>query len=375
MANLEKRHTISALQLALLVAATGIGVNMVAASRKMAELAGVHEWLAFIIGAGLFWGAATIIIRVGNYFPLQDIVSYMPQLWGKAIGNAIVAWYIGIFVIGLIMDLADFSKIIAFFLFDRTPIQILALGMLIVCTHCALQDFGTVLRVMQLVFLFTIPVSYVLFSMSGLVVMPDNLLPLWPRNVAGVLAGSLYSWNYYTGYEIIALFLPLVERRNFRISTAVAASFGCMTFFFLTIALITIGVLSAANAREISYPTIEVVRVVELPGTFVERLENYVLIIWIPTIFSTMTMLLFIAGQALKELAGHADHRPWILAVVPFTYFIFCIMNEMKSAVEWGEYLRLFMGLVFSFGIMPVSLAMAWWKSRRQKLCQPSSQQ
>jgi len=154
----------------------------------------------------------------------------------------------------------------------------------------------------------------------------------------------------------------------------IGCSFGCMGFLFTTLAVMTVGVLSAENAKTISYPLIEVVRFVELPGTFIERLENYLLIAWIPNVFSTLAIYLYMPAQILMRLNGHADHRPWVLLLAPLLFFDSNLLGDMAQAIQTAADLNRLLGLSFSLGVIPLSLAVAWWKKRGDKACRANQE-
>ncbi|MEG6586171.1 GerAB/ArcD/ProY family transporter [Dendrosporobacter sp. 1207_IL3150] len=365
MANLEVKSQMSPWQLGIMIAAIGIGTEVMAGGRTSIENAGENAWQAFLLGGLIYCGITLVMARLGEYFPNQDLLDYMPKLWGKLIGSLIIAVYVSLFLGYFTLATANFSRLIGSFMFDRTPHEVIALTMVMVCVYCALQDLGTNLRVIQLVSLITIPLFMLVFFTGFLSFQSENLMPLLPKDIMKFLKAVPDTWGAYAGYEIVLMLLPLVNRGRTSLSKPIIAGFAIMAFVFSTFSLITVGVLTAENAKTISYPAIEVVRFVELPGTFLERLEIYLLSAWIPNIFTTLVIYLYIAANVLRRLSKHEDHRPWVLLLAPWMLFASTILIELTIPFKaMGKAIQT-LGLAFSFIIIPASLFLAWRKKRK----------
>jgi len=250
-------------------------------------------------------------------------------------------------------------------MFDRTPPEVVILALLVVSTYCALQDWGTILRVLQIMFFLAHSMFTVVWMTSILMLQPENLLPLWPINTKVMIREAFSTWSMFNGYEVVLILLPLVSRKATFAKLAKVSGwvFAYMISFLLLIIIIIIGVLTVENAKNVIYPVLTVIRSVELPGTFIERLENYLLLAWIPTIFDSLVVMMFIMGQVSMRHYHYADHRPWVLALVPIIYVgsVFLETYQVYDAVSkftlWG-------GLGFTFGVVPLSLLLSWRKKR-----------
>lgn len=364
MANLEAKTKMSALQLGLVVAATGIGAQIVMIPSELIKQAGQFTWLSVLLGGVIFYGAAWLMVRLGMLFPGETAVEYLPRILGKWGGTLALCWLAITYLVIFSVILHGFSKAITFILFDRTPPGIVSLGIMAVSAYCALQDWGTILRVLEILFFTALPVILGIWMLGLLNFQPENLLPLIPDNIGQVLMVSLKSWDLYSGYEIVLLLLPLVARGKISIVKALGGAFGCMGVIFGTIMLIVVGVLTVAGAQNAIYPPITVIRGVELPGTFVERLENYLVLAWIPVVFDTLAVMLYFIAQIFTCYFGYADHRPWVLVLLPPLYYA----NEMYTGMQMLETVgkvATWLGLGFSLAVMPLVLAVAVWRKRR----------
>ncbi|OAM95937.1 Spore germination protein [Pelosinus fermentans DSM 17108] len=128
--------------------------------------------------------------------------------------------------------------------------------------------------------------------------------------------------------------------------------------------MIIIGVLTVEGAKNLLYPALIVIRSVELPGTFIERLENYLLIAWIPVVFDTLAAMMFFMGQVCMRHWRQADHRPWVLFLVPVIYVGSTLLDN-QQVYEMTSKFTMWLGLAFSFIMIPLSLLLVWWQKRK----------
>ena len=170
----------------------------------------------------------------------------------------------------------------------------------------------------------------------------------------------------YAGYECVLLLMPLVYRQ-IKLSSLIkiiGGSFGCLSLLFLLIIVVIIGVISVEGAKNLLYPALVVIRSVELPGTFIERLENYLLITWIPVVFDTLAAMMFFMGEVFMRHWHHADHRPWVLLLVPMI-FVGSILLDNQQLHDIVSKFTLWFGLSFSFIVVPIALSLSWWQKRK----------
>jgi len=295
------------------------------------------------------------------------LVEYAPRLFGRWGGNLVILWFNLLFFLQLIQTVSSAGKVITFHMFDRTPPEVVILALLVICTYCALQDWGTILRVQQFIFFVAYSMLTVVWMVSIFNLQPENLLPLQSIKIKPVVSGGFSIWPMYSGYECILLLLPLVYRGASlaKLAKGVGGVFAYLILFFMMIMIIIIGVLTVENAKNVPYPTLVVIRSVELPGTFVERLENYLLLAWVPVIFGTFSVIIFFMGQVCMRYYRYTDHRPWILVLVPIIYVgSILLLDDPQGYAEISK-LTIWAGLGFSFVLVPLALILCWRQRRK----------
>jgi spore germination protein len=339
------------------------GVQVITSANQIARVAHQHAWLSMLIGGAAYYIAAFMMIRLGQFFPTETFVTYLPRVVGKWLGNLVVLYFCIMMLLELTVTLRQFGKLIGFFMFDRTPLEVVILVVLIVSAYAAVQDMGTFIRIMQFFFFTSLPVMTLFWFMSVLNFQVSSLKPFMPRDFSGILSGVFSSWNAYMGYEIVLMVLPLVNRGKMNITRVVGYGFIMVTFVYVVGMIITIGVLSSATAENVLYPTIMAVRSIELPGLFVERLENYLILSWCPLVFMTFAIFIFVIARVGAEIYGHFDHRPYVFIIAPLVFIIASVLDRPEALFALNYFTNV-IGVIFSFIIIPLILGIAWWRRR-----------
>lgn len=363
MANLESKIRMSALQFAIVLAVDSFGFQIISATNPITTAAGEAAWISVIVAGGIYLVAALLMVKLGEYFPNETFVEYIPRLWGKKVGLAIISMVIFLVGAGFCLNLGGFSQVITLFMFDRTPVEVIALSMLVLCVYGTLQDWGTILRYLQILFILETSITLFIFSLTFFDFNALNLLPIWPNNLPGVAAGAWTAGVLFAGYEFILLAFPFIQRGAISINKSVVLSFTYLILIYVFATVLALGSLSAEGIKNSPFPTFIMIRGIELPGTFVERLENYLLLAWTPVVFDSLVLMLFLMSHTAARYLGHKDHRPIVLLLAPLLFAGTMQLDRPQDYTLLGEIDRILLtGL--SFVIVPLSLAMVWWRRK-----------
>lgn len=364
MGNLEKRTAMTPTQFAFMFAVIGTGTAVLVMPATLVPVAAQHTWVSVLLGAGLYFLVSIIMIKLGDCFPGESIIEYLPRVCGSVLAVATFVLFTAVLLVQSSVRVQSFGREIVFFMFDRTPIEIVILPFLIVCAYGAVQDLGTIVRLSQaLLFISAFPLLGLLL-LSLINVQAINFYPLWPINGMGILKGAIFSWPYYWGYEVLLMLLPAIDRQQTSLLTAVAGSFVFKIVLMLLAFISTVGSMTVAGVNNIIYPTLLAVRGIDLPGTFIERLDNYLLLSWIPFGYITIVIWLYMASLIWSQYFGFRDHRPFTIA---FSLVIFIASMALH---DYSRYLNMVLvsrtlGFGFSVIIIPIVYVVVKWRRGR----------
>lgn len=365
-----KVNTMSPWQLGIVLVMIGIGSGIVTAANVLFASAGQFTWFVPLIAGWGYFGAAFLMIKLGKLFPQETFSIYLQHIWGRSFAIVLI-WFFVVIILGrLSITLQIFSREISFFMFDRTPIEIISLTLLGVAAYCALQDLGTMLKVTQILFFTALPMLLGIVLLCFINFQFINIYPFWPINIAGFIKASQEFWSFFVGYEFILWLLPWVNRSKTNITKAVGTAFALKGALMAITMLMTLGVLTLEGVKGAPYPVPLSVRGIELPGTFIERMDNYLFLAWIPLAFITQAFPIYIIANIIAETHGYSDHRPFVLLLIPILFLGGMSLHDapvfstVARSIHWP-------GLVFSFAIIPATYFLARWKQQRQKATVP----
>jgi len=115
MGNLERRTSMSPAQFALLFAVIGTGTAVLVMPATLVPVAEQHTWVSVILGAGLYFLAGTIFIKLGDCFPGESIVEYLPRIWGSALTVVTLVIFTGMILVQTSVRVQSFGREIVFY--------------------------------------------------------------------------------------------------------------------------------------------------------------------------------------------------------------------------------------------------------------------
>ena len=367
MDSLQKRSAMSPWQLGIVLLMFGIGSDIVTSTSKLYPLAGQLGWLVPLVAGGAYFGAAYLMIKLGQLFPGESFSVYFQRIWGRRVAILLIWLLIAIMMAELFVRLQIFAREVTFFLFDRTPMEVIILTLLGVSAYCALQDLGTVLRMTQILFFTALPMLISIIILGYINFQFINIYPFWPINIAGFGKASLESWVFYVGYESVLWLLPWVCRGKSSVTKAVGTAFALKGLLMAVAMLMTLGVHTLEGIKGSPYPVSVALRGVELPGTFIERIDNYMFLAWIPLAFITYAIPMFVLANVVAETHGYNDHRPFVLLFIPILFIGGMSLHDLATFFMVANFVH-WPGLAFSFMVIPATYLVAKWKKCRSEV-------
>lgn len=354
---------VSPLQFMVIAINAMVGSTMIMLPRWVAETAKQDMWLAVLLASVLIAVSFRIAAALAARFPDQTAIEYHCILLGKVLGNILNIVMLALMLAGA-AQLIRISRIaVKIFLLDQTPSQIIVLALLLLAVYAAQNGLGPVLRVQQFLLLFSHSVFLFLVLLGLLEIETEHYTPLLAEGVLPVLQGSLTCWTAYSGPELmIGLLYPFLLRRDSVVRFGLAG-IGAATVLFVLIAVITLGILGPEETAHLLIPTIMAYRAIEIPDTFIERIDGYMIIVWIAVSFTALVNWLYFTGFAAARLLRLENARPVMVLLVPVLAYLVTVPPDFYSFVIFGKFVN-YAGLAWGLGVLPLLLALAWRRKR-----------
>jgi spore germination protein KB len=350
-----EKGIISIRQFILLVAYTTIGDSILVLPSILAVESQQDAWISGLIGliAGVL--VVSILSMVGRLYPHLTLVEVIQKILGNWIGSLVAIVFLVYPLFSVAAYLREMGDFMVTEMMPETPIQAILILGISICVMATSLGIEVIARTVEIFF----PWVMVLFLIFILFLLPlieiDNLKPILENGFKPVLSGSL-SFTAFTFMELVVFLMifPNVQHANkIHMSFIKGALFGGIVLIILmTISILVLG--ADLTARNI-YPSYSLAKKVHI-GTFLERVEAIIALMWILTIFCKISIFFYVFVVGLAQLLKLKEYRVLILpaalimialalSIVPnITYF------KMVTADYWP-----FFDLTFAI-ILPLLL-------------------
>jgi len=308
-----------------------IGVSVLSLPRDVAKVTSYSDGWVSLLAAGIIATLLAILaLRVALHFPNQPFIDYASHLVTRPLAILISLSYVVIAIIICGYVIRSVAYIAQLFLFDRTPLAVLALTFLLVVVYAV---SGSRVGIFRLNILF-LPIILFVLLLVGIFNIPlidhRNYLPLFTTNVGDYFKGMFTSSSAFIGVGI-ALFYTFLVKQNKNLTKQVTIGVNIATIFYIYIFLITIGVFSNTVTSNLMFPTLELAKRVELPGSIFERIDAVVYTIWIMAIFNTVTLFLDSTVLILTSIFNKTKKQTLLFIISPIIIIIALLPREIDQ--------------------------------------------
>lgn len=314
----------------------GVGIlkfpAILAESTKFAD-----GWLVIIIG-GIFAVLFTwLVAKIAASFPRESFLSYASFLISRPVAYLLTLLFAFQGIIIATHQVSTISIIAKQYLFETTPIEVIALTFLLVVVYAVSGSRAGLFRInsMFLPLIFFITGLLILFSTSFMEY--KNVLPLFTTDISGYVQGTINGALSYAGFGIIFFYISLVKDPK---KVPVKAAFGMswVILLYLAVYLTCIAVFGQAATEVIRLPLIELAKSIEIPGGFFERVESIFFVIWITAIFTTTMMAYDIAVLTLQSIFSKLKKHTIVFSLAPLIFFTAMLPKDFLENQKLAEY-------------------------------------
>ncbi|WP_096200824.1 GerAB/ArcD/ProY family transporter [Bacillus sp. FJAT-45350] len=347
--NQPDQYQITPLEMAVVLMSMITGVGILTIPRSLTSALETPDgWISIIIAGIIFMFIVYLFVKLQQQIPGQTVFTYLEQ--GK-IGK----WFAFILTLGFaiyfISLLAFEARILALvakmYLLDQTPSEALVAIILLTTTYAVTKG---VQGVVHLCLMFT-PIILLLGFVMLLANLPnvefERMLPIMGEGITPVLLGLSEISLSFLGVELLLFLMVYMNKSKVR-ALPFNLSIGLITISYVLTFMVVVSIFGVNGSQIVTFPTVEAVKEVEVPGAFFERLESLMITIWIMTIFNTMTVAQLLLVHLLKDKLMTKKKKLVLPVVVFLTYLIAFIPNSIADLFMMGDWLGyLGVGLIF----------------------------
>ncbi|NLV75672.1 MAG: endospore germination permease [Tissierellia bacterium] len=362
-----QRNKISNRQIKALIITIVVGIGILSLPSDVAMIMENDGWIGILIG-----GLITIpfIIMIDKLFKLQPGKNFF-QL-GKEILNPIVFQVfliIEVLYIILLLSYANrvFVDVMKAYLLETTPTEIILMTMLIAISYIARSPIEVIAR--MAVIIYPIIIIFIIFLI--LINIPNmditNIYPMFQVGYKEILKGIIASLFSYSGYEFMLLVLPQAEDNKKTLNYSLNGMFVVIAIY-LIVFFISLSQYGIHQLKREIWPTIAIVKEVDLPGYFLENLDGIVMAVWVMVIYGTIGPYLYSAGTILSHIFQTKVHDIFILPLLPIIYIIALLPRNLVETEEYLGKTVSYFSIVAIFIIPAIMFISAYIYNRRNSL-------
>ena len=340
-----------------------VGVGVLSLPHTVSRNAGVDGWIAILI-AGLYsMIAVSLMAYIGSRFPGKSLIQYAPLLLGRPLGILILIGFIVYFLlfVGTVVRIsADVTKL---FLLDLTPVEIVVISMLVTSTYLIQHGINAIARFNELIQPATLLLLLFVLTQTLRETEFGRLLPVLGDGITPVLYALPSIFFAFLGYETLLFIQPFMEKPD-KAKPASLIAIGSTMLLYLLLTVLSTATLGSSETALVKYPTLAIIKSIEVPGSFIERLDSVMMMVWIPFAITTIVMFQYCASLITSQLLRLKEHRVITLLYVPVVYLIAVLPRNVLEVDRLGNWVSLLGGVLVS--LVPLLLVLSYqWKKRR----------
>lgn len=361
---MQESKSISLLQFAILIITTSFGTNLLTLPRKLAEEGKQSMWLIVFLGSILILISFWFAVNLSRCFPKDNVIQFNKILMGNIVGNLANLYLLMLMLLITASILRTFVTAIKGFLLDLTPPLVIITIVLLAAVYTCQNGLGPMLRFQQMIFESSYFLLMIVILIGILNIDTDNYEPFLAEGIMPVVKATKDNWFVYSGPEILVLFFYpyfTVQRDAFKYGLY---GIGAITFMYVLITAIVQGILGYEEVMHQIFPTVMAYREVEIPATFIERIDGYLMIIWVAVAFVSITNWLYLLSLGIGQMLKMETNRSVLWLLIPVLLYLQILPPDFQTA-EKLQMLISDMGMIWGLVILPVLWGIAKSKQRR----------
>jgi spore germination protein len=365
---MKNKFELSSIDMATFLIMSMFGVRILTLPRILAYEVEAGSWVSVLIA-----GFITMVLSFMMYWfnikhPGKNGSEIVLITFGKYIGT------LGIFMISIHtlgaagLGLRLFGDTIKLYLLAETPFYAVA-GLMIVVSFYAFNN-----GLKSITALVNILLPTVMALMVVLLLIPltkadtTNMMNPFALGVVPLIRNFVPALDALYGFTILTYLMPYFKEPK-GVKKWIVVGIGIPTFVYTSIVLLCVLVFGDDEMEWLLYPTVTLVKSIQLKTQILERAESLLISVWIIIVFMLLVFSFFVGYLNTKALIktkeGTLKDRlvryGQIAILVAFTV----LPQDVVQQKTYGEYIQ-GLGRILMLGFIPAIVAVTAFKERKK---------
>ncbi|MBP3039535.1 endospore germination permease [Bacillaceae bacterium Marseille-Q3522] len=310
-----EKGKVSSGQFSVLVIVFTLGSSILVAPSLLAQIAGQDAWIVSLLT--VFIGLSFIYLyqKLASLYPGLTFVEYNEKIFGKWVGKITSVLFLCYFFQLSAIELREIGDFLTTQVLVETPIQMIMLLFLIISLYAIQLGLEVMTRTVIIFFPWMAGMLILLVLLTIPEMKPVYIQPVLGEGILPILKGTYHDLGLpYLELVIFLMFIPYVSENEkwkgaFYRGTLIG---GILLSIVVVLAIVTLG--SDFTARN-AYPSYIVGKKASF-GTFLERIEVIVAIIWFFTVFFKLTICIYGFSLGLAQVLRLNSFRILLIPLI-----------------------------------------------------------
>ena len=319
-----------------------LGVGILNLPRALStQLHTSDGWISIILASSITAFFSWVIIKLALTAGDDSILQFTSKTLAKPVGYVLAFLFFIHFFSYCFYETRALANLAKHFLFDRTPVEVIALLFLWLVFYAVSGSRTALIRLNVMFFPIVLLILFMIILFNLREFEFGNIKPMFVTDIPSILKGSYDTIFSFLGFEVLFFYVAMLDKKQSskNISLYPIIGIGLLTFIYVLVYIFSIAIFTVEGAGALLYPTLELAKVVEFPGGILERLESLFFTVWVMTIFNTTAMSMDIAVYCLQFLIPKVKRITCILIILPLIYISSMLPQNLLQLQQAGEYL------------------------------------
>lgn len=363
---MKTKGFITPFQLFASVVVTVIGVGIFSYPSTVTGLTLHDGWITTIISGiivTLLILAMWKVVQLNSYRTFYDILT---ENLGGIFGWISALIFVVSNIVTMSVGIRIFSEVLKMYLLEKTSTELILLLMIISSIFLLRGTLKDLVRFNELSFYIMFIAIFIVLFIGLFKADFESVLPLFQGNFSQYGKAIISSTYSFAGFNIVFMILPFLKKKE-GVKAILIKSIAFITFFYVFVTLLCIALLGLMGTSKLNWPTITMIKAIDIPGTFIERWEGVVMTLWVFFSYTTFVNGYYMGAEVLKDMLSLKSIKLSIMLLAPVFYFCALYPDNIseiyKLADNFDKYLVVFVLVVLTLLLLLISL----FKKRRNR--------
>lgn len=334
-----EKEKISPQQALFLMVITIVSTGMIFLPIELYNRAAQDSWLSIIFGAMIDVILIYIISKLGLMYRDKTIIEYSQVIFGKTLGKFAGLFVFLIFLFLNTVNLRQFAELTVGAFYPLAPTTFFVIAIILVSTFALYQGLEVIARVNEILlpFFFSFLFAILFFNIPEMNF--QHLTPVLENGLIHVFQATSSQALWSVEFIVLAILIPSLSiptkaRRVSFLSLLIVNGFGLV---LLTGVIAVFG----KETGNLSFPFLSMGRMINI-ANFLERLDSFILAIWVAGGFVKITVFYYCAVLSLSQLLQLTEYRSLILPLgaIQTVFSIILWNNTAQLIFQLGTYIN-----------------------------------